>query len=177
MSTIRFMSYPRTAKPPKFIFEVVQVFIEHEASISTTELQKGLESNQVLSRISSKLVDIGFEIEVDKNSKLARPVFFGENGSASLRYDIDGYHSGWKCGIEVEAGRSILGNAIFRDLFQAMVMVDVDQLIIAVPNVYKHLSNKKPVKVECYKKAVSVADALYGHDRMKMPYGLTILGY
>src|SRR4051794_6261466 len=76
---------------------------------------------------------------------------------------------------EVEAGRAILGNAIFRDLFQAMVMTDVDHLCLALPNVYKYRSRGRILSVPYYPKAVSVADALYGHTRVTMPYGLTVL--
>ena len=80
-------------------------------------------------------------------------------------------------GLEVEAGRAILGNAVFRDLFQAMVMVDVDHLCIAVPISYKYKSNGKPMTSKYYEKTVAVADALYGHSRVTMPFGLTVIGY
>ena len=79
--------------------------------------------------------------------------------------------------LEVEAGRGILGNAIFRDLFQAMVMVDVDHLCIAIPNAYKYKSRKRLQTSAYYTKAIAVADALYGHSRVAMPYGLTVIGY
>jgi hypothetical protein len=58
-------------------------------------------------------------------------VFFGENGVPELRYQIDAYSPAWKYGLEVEAGRGWMGNAIYRDLVQAMVMVQVDHLVLA----------------------------------------------
>ena len=96
---------------------------------------------------------------------------------ASLRYDIDAYHPLWRCGLEVEAGRAILGNAVFRDLFQAMVMTDVDHLCLGIPNLYKHKSGNRNAVVKYYDKAISIAEALYGHTRVTMPYGLTVIGY
>lgn len=66
---------------------------------------------------------------------------------------------------------------VFRDLFQAMVMVDVDHLCLAVPNVYRYRSSGKTVASKYYEKTVSVADALYSHGRVTMPYGLTVVGY
>ena len=129
--------------------------------------------------MSSDLQDLGFQVEASKqaDAKLARPVFFGENGEPTLRYEIDGYQPEWRCGLEIEAGRAILGNAIFRDLFQAMVMVDVDHLCLAVPNTYKYKSGGKPKASGYYAKTVSVVDALYGHSRVVIPYGLTVIGY
>jgi hypothetical protein len=177
--TVRFTSFPRTKPPPHFISSIVSVFLAHERSISTVVLKKGLESDAVLQRLIADLHKIGFAVETSKSrgSKIARPVFYGENGQPSLRYDIDAYHSGWRCGLEVEAGRAILGNAIFRDLFQAMVMTDVDHLCLALPNLYKYNSGGRILSVPYYTKAVSIADALYGHTRVLMPYGLTLLGY
>lgn len=51
---------------------------------------------------------------------------------------------------------------------QAMVMVQVDWLVLAVPNAYKNQSGGK--------QSIS-ADALYGHSRVAMPYRFVIVGY
>ena len=77
------------------------------------------------------------------DQKIDRPVFFGENGIPALRYQIDAYHPVWKCGLEVEAGRAWMGNAIYRDLIQALVMVQVEHLVLAVSNVYRYQSGGK----------------------------------
>lgn len=178
-SGVRFLSFPRTKPPPSFVAQIVAAFRQNEAAVSTVDLDKGLESDGVLRVLAPSLQAIGFQTESGKatGGKLARPVFFGEGGEPTLRYEIDGYHAEWRCGIEIEAGRAILGNAIFRDLFQAMVMVDVDHLCLAVPNVYKYKSKGKPMLSKYYDKTVSVADALYGHSRVVIPYGLTVVGY
>lgn len=178
-STIRFISFPRTKAPPSFVPRIVSAFRTCESTVSTIALIKGLDSDGVLRAMCTELQSLGFEIETSKISgaKLARPVFFGENGEPTLRYEIDGYHPDWRCGLEVEAGRAILGNAIFRDLFQAMVMVDVEHLCLAVPNVYKYKSGGKSKVSKYYEKSISVADALYGHSRVQIPYGLTVIGY
>lgn len=178
-TAIRFTSFPRTIPPPNFIKDIVNTFIKHEKEISTINLVKGLESNQVLGILSEDFILNGFEVESGKghSQKIHRPVFFGENGDAILRYEIDAYHDDWKCGLEIEAGRAILGNAIFRDLFQAMVMVDVDFLCLAIPNTYKYKSGGKNMISKDYEKAISIADALFGHARLSIPYHLTIIGY
>ena len=104
-------------------------------------------------------------------------MFYGENGKPTLNYQIDAYHTGWRCGLEVEAARAWMGNAVYRDLIQALVMVQVDHLVLAVPNSYKYMSGGRPVSSADYENTVAVADALYGHSRIKLPYGLTVLGY
>jgi hypothetical protein len=178
-TTVRFTSFPRTKPPPTFVPSIVGVFEAHEPTICTMVLDKGLESDPVLKELAIEIANLGFIVETakTKKTKIARPVFYGENGEPSLRYEIDAYHPEWRCGLEVEAGRAILGNAIFRDLFQAMVMTDVDHLCLAIPNVYKYKSRGRNLAMRYYEKAISVADALYSHTRVIMPYGLTVIGY
>ena len=142
-------------------------------------LAKGLESDAVLRILAPDLETLGFAVETAKtrSKKIERPVFYGENGEPSLRYEIDAYHPEWRCGLEAEAGRAILGNAIFRDLFQAMVMTDVDHLCLAVSNIYKFKSGGRPITSRYYEKTIAVVDALFVHSRVRMPYGLTVVGY
>lgn len=173
----RFRSFPSTQPPPLFITKIAGAFAKHEDAISTLKLKKGKESDQVLKSIGPSLHALKFDLELSKQKRIPRPVFFGEQGNWSLRYEIDGYNPEWRCGLEVEAGRALGGNAIFRDLFQAMVMTDVDHLVLAVPLCYRRRSGGRLNRYEDYKKTVTVAEALYGHDRIQMPYGLTVLGY
>ena len=158
---------------------MVAVFKAHEASISTADLAKGLKSDDVLAVLRPGLLKLGFEVEAGKSEqeKIPRPVTFGENGIPNLQYEIDAYHPGWECGLEVEAGRAMMGNAVFRDLIQACVMVGVEHLILAVPNAYKYRGQGKPMMSKDYDKTIAVADALYGHTRLAMPYNLTVVGY
>lgn len=176
-STIRYAMFPRTQPPPAFVADVVEVFRAREDSIGTELLSKGLTSDQVLSVVAPGLAALGFEVE-RAGQNIHRPVFFGENGEPTLRYEIDGYHAGWRCGIEVEAGRALSGgNAFFRDLIQAAVMVDVEVLMIAVPNAYRFNSGGKPAFTRDYEKCREIAEALYGHQRLRLPYQLVLIGY
>ena len=88
-------------------------------------------------------------------------MFFGEYGIPTLRYQIDAYQPVWRCGLEVEAGRAWMGNAIYRDLVQALVMVQVDHLVLAVSNIYKYQSGGKAASSTDYKNTCAVAEALY----------------
>jgi len=176
---MHFSTFPRTKLPLPFASKVFEVFLKDEQQIGTAGLSKGLSSDEVMAVLRTDLLTLGFEIEAGKKhtQKLKRAVFFGEDGRPSRQYEIDGFHSEWNCGIEIEAGRAWMGNAVYRDLIQAMVMVDLAHLILAVPLGYKYLSGGKPVTSNDYANTVSVADALYSHSRIAMPYGLTVIGY
>ena len=79
--------------------------------------------------------------------------------------------------LEVEAGRALMGNALYRDLIQALVMVQVDVLVLAVPNSYKYKSSGRPTISHDYEKAVSIAETLFSHSRFQFPYKLVLIGY
>jgi len=107
-TTIRFMSFPLTDPPPRFAPDIVDVFRKYESQIGTQVLSKGLTSSEVLSLLRDDLVSLGFQVEggKQKEEKIERPVFFGENGLPTLKYEVDAYHPKWRCGLEIEAGRA-----------------------------------------------------------------------
>jgi hypothetical protein len=177
--SVVFSTFPRTKPPPEFILGIVDVFDRHADAVGTRTLPKGLTSDQVMAVLCDDLCALGFKIEKGKTaaSKIKRPVFFGENGQPARQYEIDGFHVDWSCGIEIEAGRAWMGNAIYRDLIQAMVMVDLETLVLAVPVNYRYQSGGRTTISKDYENTVSVADALYGHTRITMPYRLAVIGY
>ncbi len=178
-SPIRDITYPRTEPPPEFVRAVVGCFQAHAPDIDTTRLEKGLTSNQVLGVLRADLVELGFEVEAGKKKgqKIHRPVLFGESGVPELKYEIDAYHPGWRCGLEVEAGRGWMGNAVYRDLILGALMVDVDHLIIAVANEYWSKTGGRKVASRDYQYASRLADSLYAQGRFRLPYRLTVIGY
>jgi hypothetical protein len=178
-SSIRYLCFPRTEPPPDFLPSVAEVFQRHETQIGTVNLEEGLTSNEVLAVVRDDLVALGFQVEAgkQKHEKIERPVFFGQNGLPELKYEIDAYHLEWRCGLEVEAGRAWMGNAIYRDLIQGLVMVQVDILVLAVPNAYKYRSSDSPKTSNDYNNTINVAQTLYGHSRFQFPYRLVVIGY
>lgn len=154
---------------------VIGVFAAQESTIGSEVTKARMKSNQVLGHVRSGLEGIGFTVESGKKSgqKLHRPVFFGEMGQPTMRYEIDAYHDGFRCGLEVEAVRALRGNAVYRDIVQALLMVDVDHLVIAVPNYLK--VSALPDKP--FEQARRMLDPLFSHSRVRIPYGLTLLGY
>src|SRR5687767_2698519 len=59
-----------------------------------------------------------------KAGKLPRPVFFGDESAYLRTYEIDAFEPRNGIALEVEAGRATMGNAIYRDLIQASLIVD-----------------------------------------------------
>lgn len=169
-----FRSFPSTQPPPEIVPPVVEVFDRHRAAIAPAAEGNRFGSDKVLAALREDLVELGFDVEQSKRKrgKLHRPVFFGEGGQPSLQYEVDAFHPRERCGLEIEAGRGMAGNAFYRDMVQAMVMVDVEHLIIALLNNYRGGSGTKD-----YAKAVSIAESVYAHDRVKLPFGLTVIGY
>jgi len=162
-----------------FVEPIVAQFRAQEDDISTEMLAKGLTSDAVLQHLAEGLIGLGFQVEAGKkkDQKIERPVFFGDNGVPRLNYQIDAYHPEWRCGLEIEAGRAWMGNAVYRDLIQASVMVGVDFLCLAVPNRYKFSSSGKATTSRDYDNARDVIDAVYGHSRLRLPYNLILIGY
>lgn len=175
-SSIRFSSFPRTEPPPHFVSRIIESFRRQESLIATTIRPSQLKSDEVLRALEPDLTAMGFQLERGKSAEkiVERPVFFGEDGVPTLRFEVDAYHPEWKCGLEIEASRGIRGGAFYRDLVQAMVMVGVDHLCIAVQN---RLEYGKAGVSKDYPVAVNTAQALYGHSRVTLPFGLTVIGY
>lgn len=56
-------------------------------------------------------------------------------------------------------------------------MVDLDYLCLAVPMMYKYKVGGRVASRKEYESTRAVADAVYGHSRLRMPYRLLVIGY
>ncbi len=176
-SSIRYRSYPRTEPPPPFAEDVAAVFGRHVDAIAPRAVAD-LTTRQVLEILRTDLENLGFEVEKGKrkDDKIGRPVFFGDCGQPTLELEVDAYHPGWKCELEIEARPASIGTAVYRSVVQAMVMVEVETLVIAVPN-HQFYEDGAPNTGITYERAIGVAETLYGHGRFRLPYSLVVLGY
>ena len=147
---IRFSTFPRTQTPPTFLEKLIDQFEEHSQEVGTVHRERGLTSEELLAVLRPDLIDLGFEVEAGKRTedKIMRPVFFGENAQPELQYQVDAWHPEWLAGLEIEAGRAWMGNAVYRDLIQALLMVDMEHLILAVPQMYRYNSSRRPSQAE-----------------------------
>jgi hypothetical protein len=105
-------------------------------------------------------------------------VLFGELGKEDMAYEVDAFHGGDGIALEVEAGRGARGNAVYRDLIEASLLVDADYLVLGVLQEYRHKSGGRPIVVRSYTDARSVLDAIYASNRLQLPFkGVLLIGY
>lgn len=158
---------------------LISLFAANRTKIdSAVSHAKRMESNDVLDVIANGLRGLGFDVEQGKAKagKLPRPVFFGDQGTYLRTYEIDAFEPTHGVALEVEAGRATMGNAIYRDLIQASLMLDARFLTLAVPIEYRY--GNKPTREPSYAKTYSVVEAVYGSPRLNLPFeGLLLIGY
>ena len=173
--------WPAFTPPPDWVHPLVDVFEAHRSAIdSLVEHPSRMESDDVLRQLGDNLQVLGFAVERGKARmrKLPRPVFFGDQGEYLRTYEIDAFCPDTGVALEVEAGRATMGNAVYRDLIQASLMVDARHLALAVPLEYRYMSGARQVRERSYAKTYSVIDAIYASRRLELPFdGLLLIGY
>ncbi|MCL4212735.1 MAG: hypothetical protein KJZ74_02360 [Gemmatimonadales bacterium] len=170
MPATNWIFYPQSTQVPLFLREVVRVFEEAESDL--VNRSREMKSDQVLARVRSGLVELGFAVEVGKKAaeKIRVPVLFGRNGSVSKAFDADAWHKEQRVVLEVEAGRGYLNNQFLKDLFQACMMHDVDYCVIAVRNLY--------IESRDFESVAAFFETLYTSGRLELPLkGVLLLGY
>jgi hypothetical protein len=171
--------YPSNARPPAWVNEVLGAFAQARPTIESNA-HLGLTSDAVLRELRPFLTQVGFEVEAGKKAaeKIRRPVYFGELGREGKTYEIDGFHDEHGIALEVEAGRGARGNAVYRDLIEASLLVDARYLVLGVMAAYRHQSAGKTVTVASYTEARDLLDAVYASGRLQLPLdGVLLVGY
>ena len=116
--------------------------------------------------------------ESPQAQKIRRPVLFGENGRERVAYEVDAIHDGLGIVVEVEAGRGALGNAAYRDLVRASLIVGAKFLALGVMLEYRFRSGGKPMHVKSYDEVKKQLDAVYASGQLELPFeGLLLFGY
>ncbi len=72
--------------------------------------------------------------------------------------------------MEVEAGRGARGNAIYRDLIRASLIVGSRSLALVVMQEYNHQRGGTPTKVFSYREARDQLEAIYTSGRLQLPF-------
>jgi len=172
--------YPRNARPPIWATDFAGVVEVAQDVISTETRKTELSSDSVLAQLRPGLIDLGYAVEAGKSaaSKIKRPVLFGENGVAEVSYEIDAFHDGEGIAVEVEAGRGARGNATYRDIIRASLILDARYFALLVPIAYRHQSGAREVTVRAYSDARAQLHAIYASQRLQLPFaGVLLIGY
>jgi len=171
--------YPVRSRPPAWVLEFTEVVRQADDSIASQHVD-GLTSNLVLAQLRPGLENLGYRVEAGKTKaqKIHLPVLFGERGRERVAYEVDAVHQDLGVVVEVEAGRGARGNAVYRDLIRASLLVDARYLVLGVMAAYRHKSRDRSVIVASYEDAKSVLDAVYASGRLTLPFeGLLLFGY
>jgi hypothetical protein len=173
----RWIYYPRSEEPPSWVEGVVSVFDRQRTQLDTATVHN--KSDVALSIIRPGLEGLGFRVEGGaEEPTIYRPVHFGEGGRPDRQYHIDSYNPLLRVGLEVEAGRSIRGNAIYRDIIQASLIVGLDYFVLAIPQRYRFKLKEREQEDRPFDYGVTVLDAIYSSGRFRLPLkGLLFVGF
>lgn len=107
------------------------------------------------------------------NGKVRLPVIWGENGQVLARVEPDGvfdHGDGRVSLLEVEGGGAVQNNRLMKDLFEALLIPQVDYVAIAVPQA----AHERPP----YEVAVNLVAAIYARSLQSSHLkGVLLLGW
>lgn len=167
--------YPTRSPAPSWVPPVVSAFTDAAPKIDS-RTNHGVTSDAALAVLRPALIALGYEIEAGKTAsgKIRRPVLFGENGTARVAYEVDGFHPELNIVLEIEAGRGAAGNADYRDLIRTSLIVDADFLILGMMLEYR----SGHTTMRSYERTRDQIDAIYASERLKLPFtGILLVGY
>lgn len=167
---INWQYFPKNKKPTDVLINTIDVFKNNNKIINS--IDNDFHSNEVLDFLRNDLELLEYKVEKSKRKedKISVPVLFGANGVVEKYFDTDGYNEKEKIVMEVEAGRAVINYQFLKDFFQALVMVDVDYLIIAVRNNYRNKND--------FAQVTNFFETLYSSSRLTLPLkGILIIGY
>lgn len=170
-TSIVYQFYPKSKILPSHLVELVEVFIKNQEKLSTSNGHK-LSSNDILALINRDLMAKKYEVEVSKSAKgkIRVPVLFGKNNMPEKAFEVDAYQRESKTIVEVEAGRGVTNYQFLKDFFEAMIMVDIDYLVIAVRQTYR--TNKD------FETVMRFFDVFYSSGKVRHQLkGVLIIGY
>ncbi|MCH7970266.1 MAG: hypothetical protein IH960_04385 [Chloroflexi bacterium] len=172
--------YPIQQRPPQWAIDLIE-------AVSTTTLSKrgnasknAGKSDQILQRLMPKLSKLGFQTEdkASKKSRISRPVLFGQQGSATITYEVDGYHPEHRIVLEIEAGRAWMGNAVYRDLVRTSLIADADYLALGVMIEYSYKSKGRDIVSKDFSHTKDLLDAVFSSQKLILPFkGILLFGY
>jgi hypothetical protein len=171
--------YPSRMAPPQWVAPLIGVISAAREHIDSAKVT-GLSSDAALEHLRSGLEGLGFRVESDKRAsgKIRRPVLFGEKGAPLVSYEIDGWHESEKIAFEIEAGRGLKGNALYRDLIRTPLIFDAEFLAIGLLREYHYNSGGKSQVGHDYRDAKNQLDAIYASGRLQFPFkGILLFGY
>jgi hypothetical protein len=179
MTYPRWRYFPTWGQPPEWAQALVDAVTESQENIERTRSTfedpsaSTERSNAILACLRPALERLGYQVERGKrrDQKIYRPVFFEDEGKVTKSFDVDAFHPVDRIGVEVEYGRTQPNNAVYKDLIELCLMIDVDFGALFVPTTYR--TRERP-----YDYAVNVFQPIFASPRLNLPLkGLLLVGY
>jgi hypothetical protein len=105
-------------------------------------------------------------------------VLFGDNGTTRVKQELDGWHPDLKIIMEVESGRAIQGNAIYRDLVRASLVAGADYLALGVRQLYTFKNSGRASTQNDFATTTDAMDSVYASGRLVLPFkGVLVFGW
>lgn len=171
--------FPRQTPAPEWVTSLMAAVESKSDAIDSRDHLK-LDSDRVVAHLREPLEALGWQVETGKKQgdKIHRPVLFGDNGSVRVKQELDGWHPDLRAVLEVESGRAILGNAIFRDLVRASLVADAEFLVIGVRLLYRYKSGANTVSGNDFERTRDTLDSIYASGRLGLPFtGVLVFGW
>jgi hypothetical protein len=178
-SSITWKFYPQNVAPADWVEPFVAAVRAVESDVGTV-VKQGPDSDGVLRLMRPHIEPLGYQVETGKKKaeKIVRPVLYGENGVIDVPYNIDAWHQESGVVVEVEAGRGVMSNAAYRDIFRTSLILDAAYLALLMPLRYRYKSSGKELITNGYSDSRNILDALYASRRLVLPFeGVLLVGY
>jgi len=170
---IRYAWFPDSRQTPEWGECVLGIFRLHERAITPAGRDKPLTSQEVLQVLAEDLRQAGFVIE--RRRLAAHSPGFPASGAVFARDQFDVFHPEWLCCLAIE---SLTPGPESKPAarVEPLLVVDIDTLCLALPNAAPKKMQEK-VGVHDYDSACALAQSVYAHARVKLPYRMLLVGY
>lgn len=171
---IQYQYFPKSERMPDHLIDLIDIFSKKDELISSFHNQ--LKSDEVLNVLAPEMEKLGYLVEKGKSAKykIRIPVLYGRNNTIEKAFEVDGFHKITGTVVEIEAGRGVMNHQFLKDLFEAIVMQEINYLVIAIRNIYEYSNTQS----EDFEKVLEFIDVLYTSNRINLPLkGILIIGY
>jgi hypothetical protein len=93
-----------------------------------------------------------------------------------VKQEIDGWHPELQALLEIESGRGVQGNAVYRDLVRSSLVVEAEYLVLGVRSRYEYGSRNAVQNDFTFTR--DLLDSIYASGRLHLPFiGVLLVGW
>jgi hypothetical protein len=92
-------------------------------------------------------------------------VLFGDNGVASVKYEVDAFHDELGIAVEVDAERGAKGTRTTATSSGCPARY----VVLMMPTIYRYISGSKRIRADSFAKTREQLSAIYASTRLRLP--------